>query len=399
MTHPYKSIHLAKEKDKRLKKGHQWIFSNELVPTDHPLEIGQIVRVFDAGNAFKGIGYYHPNSLIAVRMLSRRDVTIDASFFKSRLKMAVALRDNVIRDTDAYRLIYAESDGLPGLIVDRYGDGLVLQILSAGMEKQRNIIIDTLGELLKPAFLILRNDNLMREREGLQQEKQVIVGNDDDIKVPITENSVHYTIDLLNGHRTGFYLDQRDNRKLFQSFIPEGAKVLDAFCHYGGFAVHAALGGASEVIAIDNSESVLASAVETIRRNDQESTISTQLGDLFQLLPGMAKKRASFDVINLDPPNLATNRKSVGPALREYRKIHGAALEMLKPGGILATSTCSHHITREAFMESIQRACKDSRRHVQLLHNGAHPPDHPTLPEMPETEYLKFFIFRVTETD
>ena len=393
----YPTITLAKGKDKRIRHGHLWIFSNELLPMQNRPEPGEIVNVYSAENKYVGTGFYHPNSLIAVRLLTRKPAVIDRAFFEHRLKQAAASRENLRSETNAIRLVYAESDGLPGLIVDQYRDGIVLQVLSAGMEKQRNTVIEILTEILKPVFIVIRNDHLMREREGLTQQKELFTGDATDIPVTITENSVSYQIDPLEGHKTGFYIDQRDNRLLFRRFINKGDRVLDAFCHFGGFSIHAALAGAGEVLAVDDSDTVLEATRRNIHINNMEDIISTRKADLMKLLPRMAEEKKTFHAINLDPPNFATNRKSVGPALRGYRKIHRAALEMLEPGGILATSSCSHHITEDAFLESVQRACRDSGRRVQLLYRGGHPHDHPILPEMPETGYLKFFIFRVIE--
>ncbi len=398
--HNLPEVTLARGKDKRLRSGHLWIFSNELIPTAERPEPGEIVTVKTSDNRIAGIGFYHPNSLIAVRLLSRKPVAVDRGFIATRLQQAIRGRESLADATNAIRLVHAESDGLPGLIVDRYGDGLVLQILSAGMERQRDIVVDVLREMLQPRFIILRNDHLMREREGLTQEKQFLIGDASEIPVTITENSVTYLVDPLEGHKTGFYIDQRDHRMVFRRFVRPGDRVLDAFCHFGGFAMHAALAGAGEVLAIDDSDAVLDFTTKNIRQNGLEHIVSTRKTDLMKWLPeaaGSGKER--FNIINLDPPNFATNRKSVGPALRGYRKLHRAALELLEPGGILATSSCSHHITEDAFLESVTRAGRDSKRRVQILYKGGHALDHPVLPEMPETGYLKFFIFRVVDID
>ena len=396
----YPEVTIAKGKEKRLRNGHLWIFSNELLPSADRPDPGEIVAVKTSENRIAGVGFYHPNSLIAVRLLSRKPVTVDRAFFAGRLQRALESRQPLAEATNAVRLVHAESDGLPGLIVDRYGDGLVLQILSAGMEKQRDIVVDVLRELLDPRFIILRNDHHMREREGLAQEKEFLIGDESEIPVLITENSVSYLVDPLEGQKTGFYIDQRDHRMVFRRFVRSGDRVLDAFCHYGGFAMHAALAGAGEVLAIDDSETVLEFAVKNIQKNGLDQTVSTLKADLMKWLPDAAAGgKERFNVISLDPPNFATNRKSVGPALRGYRKLHRAALELLEPGGILATASCSHHITEEAFLDSVMRGCRDSRRRVQMVCRGGHAMDHPVLPEMPETGYLKFFIFRVVDID
>lgn len=399
-TPQYPEVILAKGKEKRLRNGHLWIFSNELTPSANRPGAGEIVAVKTSENRFSGVGFYHPNSLIAVRLLSRRSATIDRAFFTARLQRALQAREHLAETTEAVRLVYAESDGLPGLIVDRFAEGLVLQILSAGMDKQRDIVVDVLRELLDPHFLIMRNDHHMREREGLTQGKQFLMGGNTEMPVTVTENSLSYLVDPLDGQKTGFYIDQRDNRMVFRRFVRPGDRVLDAFCHSAGFAMHAALAGAGEVLAIDNSESVLEYASKNIRQNGLEHAVSTRKADLMKWLPDAAEGgKERFNVINLDPPNFAANRKSVGPALRGYRKLHRAALKMIEPGGILATASCSHHITEEAFLDSVARASRDSRRRVQMVCRSGHAPDHPVLPEMPETGYLKFFIFRVVDID
>ncbi len=399
MTHDQTALKLQKNKDKRIKNGHLWIFSNEIEPVKEQPDPGSVVTIHDTNNKFLGTGFYHPNSLIAVRILSKNRITVNAAFFQKRIQQAIDARKSILSHTNALRLIHAESDGLPGLIVDSYDNGLVLQILSAGMENHRNTIISVIKELINPRFIIVRNDHIMREREGLDQEKRIIAGDSNDIPLEINENSLRYIIDPLEGQKTGFYIDQRDNRLVFRKYVSKGDRVLDAFCHLGGFAINAAFAGASDVLAIDNSTPVIEQAMENFRINNAEQTITTRKADLLQYLPEMAKEKTRFDVINLDPPNFAVNRKSVGPALRGYRKIHRAALEMLNPGGILATSSCSHHITKEAFLESVTRACKDTGRRVHLVYQGSNPEDHPVLPEMPETEYLKFFIFRVIDIE
>ncbi|MBP3192042.1 class I SAM-dependent rRNA methyltransferase [Natronogracilivirga saccharolytica] len=393
----YPRVLLAKGKNKRLKSGHLWIFSNEIVHPEERPEPGTVVQVCEANGEHAGTGFYHPHSLIAIRLLSGQLLSVDAGFWKQRLGNAISARDSLAQSTNAMRLVHSESDGLPGLVVDKYAGGLVLQILSAGMEKQRNIIVDALKELLDPDFIVLRNDHAMRDREGLEQHTEVIHGEVNDLSVSITENSVMYRVDPVEGQKTGFYLDQRDNRVLFRHYISEGDRVLDGFCHYGGFALNAAQAGAKEVVAVDGVQSVCDAAQEHVRMNGLDEVISVQKADLMKKLPEWSAKGARFDAINLDPPNFATSKKSVGPALRAYRKIHRHALEMLQPGGILATSSCSHHITADAFLDSVRRACRDTGKRVQLLHEGGAAPDHPVLPEMPETGYLKFLIFRVVD--
>lgn len=393
----YPMVTLLRGREKRFKNGHQWIFSNELSPLENRPEPGDIVNLGNTAGKFLGVGFYHPHSLIAVRLLSRKPITVDQPFLDERITQAIRFRQKFLtKDSNAVRLVHAESDGLPGLIVDRYSNTLVLQILSAGMDRQRNIVISILKELVNPDRIILRNDHPMRKLESLNLEKETVFGPDNDIPLTITENSVKYLVDPLNGQKTGFYIDQRNNRMMFRKYINKGDRVLDAFCHSGGFALNAALAGAGEVLAVDDSGTVLEIANENFRINAFDHIITSIKADLMKLLPEMVQKKSQFDAINLDPPGFAANRKSVGAALRGYRKIHRAALDILAPGGILATSSCSHHITEEAFMETVQKAAMDTGKQVQLIYRGSNPPDHPVLPEMPETGYLKFLIFRRT---
>ena len=394
----YPLVTLLKGREKRFESGHQWIFSNELNPMDIRPEAGDIVNIGNTAGKILGVGFYHPHSLISVRLLSRKQIIVDEAFLEERISQAIQFRHKFLtKDNNAARLVHAESDGLPGLIVDRYANTLVLQILSAGMDRQRNIVISILKKLVNPDRIILRNDHPMRKLENLNLEKQIVFGTDNDIPLMITENSVHFLVDPLNGQKTGFYIDQRDNRMMFRKYINSGDRVLDAFCHSGGFALNAALAGAGEVLAVDDSGPVLEIARENYRINGFEHIITSRKADMMKLLPEMVQIKSRFDAINLDPPSFAANRKSVGAALRGYRKIHRAALTILTPGGILATSSCSHHITEDAFMETVQKAGRDTGKQVQLIYRGSNPPDHPILPEMPETGYLKFLIFRLTE--
>ncbi len=399
MTHSNKTIQLLKGKEKRIKDGHLWVFSNEIKPNEIVSEMGDVVRLMDANNNFLGTAFYHPNSLIALRVLSHQDTMIDESFFLRRLQKALSLRNKTIHNTDAYRLVHAESDMLPGLIVDCYNRGVVIQILSAGMEKQRHNVVNALKSLLNPIFIAFKNDHPMRQREGLTLYNELALGDKNDIPIEVTENSVRYSIDPFDSESTGMYLSQREHRKTLRQYITKGDRVLDAFCHHAGFAINAALGGASDVTAIDNSANAIEKARYMVELNQLQDSITTIQEDLKVSLPKMEKRKETFDVINLDPPDLALTRKNVGPALRQYRDFHGHAMKMLKPGGILATSCQSLHISRAAFMDSILRACKDVKREVQLLHRGENPADHPVKPEMPETDYLKFLVFQVNKPD
>lgn len=400
-------VKLLPGREKRLSSGHSWVFSNELESVSPVPPPGTVVTVQTSRGRLAGTGFYHPHSLIAVRLLSRTHVTVDHTFFEKRLSTAFELRARTVSGTNAVRLVHSESDQLPGLVIDRYGQVLCLQILSAGMEKQLPLLIDTLIKLQNPERIILRNDHHLREREGLTQGKKVVYhapGTDESSQeadsavtadITLFEHDLNYQMNPLEGQKTGFYIDQRDHRAMFSTFVREGDRVLDAFCYHGGFAMHAARAGASKVIAMDVAQSACDQTKANAALNHLQDRINVVQADVMQTLPAQTEATDKYDVINLDPPNFAPNRKSIGPALRAYRKLHKAAMRQLQAGGILSTASCSHHITREAFLDSVQRAANDTGNRVQMLFHGAHPPDHPVDPAMAETEYLKFFIFRI----
>lgn len=388
------SIYLRKHAERRLQAGHAWIFSNEIGEIRGTPERGEIVVVRKVDGHFLGRGFYNPHSLIAVRLLTRADEPVDAGFFRVRLERALALRELCYPAADALRLVHSESDGLPGLVVDRYADALCLQVNSAGMEGVLDIVVDQLKELLQPRIVVLRNESQLRTLEGLPLYKKVVHGPEQAPLVEIHEHGLTYAIDVLEGQKTGFFLDQRENRGLLRRFVRPGARVLDAFCNEGGFALNAAAAGAASVRAIDVSTAVLERARHNAHVNGFDGVVRFEQGDLTVALPKMAETQR-FDLINLDPPNFARSRKAVAPARRAYRNLHEAALTMLERGGVLATSCCSHHITEETFFATVTDAALRRGKLLMLLQRSGHPPDHPSLPSMPETAYLKFFVFAI----
>lgn len=417
IQHAKPVVQLLPGREKRLESGHSWIFSNELATVSPVPPPGSVVTVQTSRGRLAGTGFYHPHSLIAVRLLSRSSIHVDHAFFEERLATAFELREQTVTGTNAVRLVHSESDQLPGLVIDRYERVLCLQVVSAGMELQLPTLIDTLIKLQNPELIILRNDHHLREREGLPQTKGIVYNAHDaeasrhaiahadagalaqDVQqiaqITLQEHGLYYQINALEGQKTGFYIDQRDHRAMFAKFVREGDRVLDAFCYHGAFAMHAAKAGASEVTAMDVARPACDQARANVTLNHLQNKINVVQADVMQVLPAQSDTSDKLDVINLDPPNFAPNRKSVGPALRAYRKLHRAAIRQLRAGGILATATCSHHITGEAFLNTVQRAANDTGNRVQMLFRGAHPPDHPVDPAMAETEYLKFFIFRI----
>jgi len=343
---------------------------------------------------FLGIGFYNPHSLIAVRLLTKLDQPIDRNFFRNRLIQSIRGRRLVYPDADALRLVHSESDGLPGLIVDMYNRAVSIQVNSAGMEQHIDVIAELISELVEPDVVVLRNDSSLRSLEGLPIEQRVLSGDPEAVTQLIHEGSVKYRMDALHGQKTGFYLDQRENRIAFARFVNEGDHVFDAFCNEGGFALHAARAGAGRILAADQSADVIRRATANAHLNGVEAQIEFRQCDLMKDMLSILAEN-TFDAINLDPPNFTRSKKNVGAARQAYRRLHQAAIEHLKSGGILATASCSHHITEETFLESVQLAAERSGKTMKIVFRGSHPIDHPVLLGMPETEYLKFFIFQV----
>lgn len=392
-----KSIILKSKSGKRFKQGHPWIFSNELEkPEDRP-DAGDIVALRQRDGTFLAYGFYHPHSLIAFRALTGNEQEPDQQFFSELLDQAIQLRNRVYPDSNARRLVHSESDGLPGLIVDQFDNVLSIQVNSAGMESNIELILNLLSEKLSPAVIVMRNDSSLRKLEGLQQYTGIWNSDNADeqeVRAPITEYDINYEVDVIHGQKTGFFIDQRENRYAFRRFIEQGDRVLDAFCNDGGFALNAVVAGAAHVDAVDISGSALARAEKNAGINQLSDKIQFNKADVMKWLPGL-KPDQLYDVVNVDPPAFASNRKSIPVARKAYRKLHGSAMQVLKSGGILSTACCSHHISEEDFLDSIQQAAVRNGRQCQMLFRGGPPADHPVLLAMPESGYLKFHVFRV----
>jgi len=386
-----KTIILRKKEDRRIIAGHPWVFSNEIQETYGAPAAGDVVEVRNAGGKPLGVGFYHPHSLIAVRLLSRSVEEIDGAFLRNRLLQAAALRARLFPDSQVYRVVHGEADFLPGLIVDRFGEYLSVQTFACGMDLRLQLLCDLLEDLFHPAGIIERNDVPVRTLEGLPMRSGVLRGSAG--RTTYADNGIRFTVDLMSGQKTGFFLDQRLNRLLIREFSP-GARVLDCFCNDGGFALHAAHAGATGVLGVDSS----GEAIDRARANAQDNGLTAvqfEEKDVFTALAAMAGQSASYDVIVLDPPSFTRNRKSVPAAKKGYRDLHQLAFRVLSPGGILLTASCSHHILPETFVAVIQEAAVREGRSLQLLDWRGAAPDHPTLPGVPETGYLKFGVFRV----
>ena len=389
-----KSIILKSKSGKRFKQGHPWIFSNELEkPSDRP-GAGDIVALRQQDGTFLAYGFYHPHSLIAFRALTGNEQEPDQQLFSELLEQAIQLRNKVYPDANARRLVHSESDGLPGLIVDQFDNVLSVQVNSAGMESNLDLILNLLSKKLSPAVIVTRNDSSLRKLEGLAQFTGVWQSDEKEVRALITEYDINYEVDVIHGQKTGFFIDQRENRYAFRRFIEQGDRVLDAFCNDGGFALNAVVAGAGHVDAVDISESALVRAEKNADINQLSDRIQFNKADVMKWLPGL-KPEQLYDVVNIDPPAFASNRKSIPIARKAYRKLHGSAMQVLKAGGILSTACCSHHISEEDFLDSIQQAAVRNGRQCQILFRGGPPADHPVLLAMPESGYLKFHVLRV----
>ncbi|MFN0058814.1 MAG: class I SAM-dependent rRNA methyltransferase [Planctomycetota bacterium] len=385
-------------REKSVKYRHPWIFSGAIARIEGDAQDGDVVGVCDAGDALLARGLINRNSQIIVRLVSwRMEERITDDFFRARLDDAINARASIVESgtTNALRLVYSEADGLPGLIVDRYGDCLVLQIGALGLEQRRELIVNHLLERLKPRAIVYRAEDEYREKEGLTLPSAVIVGELPPDGVDLEEHGIRYRVDLMAGQKTGFYLDQRDNRRRIQGLCA-GAVVLDVFSHSGAFALSALKGGAQLVTQIESS----AAAIEFARRNFELNGYGALAQDIlcenaFESLRRFRDSGRSFDVILVDPPKLAPSRTHLDSALRAYKDINLLAIKLLKPGGRLVTFSCSGAVTAELFQEMLFHAALDARRDVQIIERLEQASDHPVLVTFPESRYLKGVVCRV----
>ncbi|MFH1998946.1 MAG: class I SAM-dependent rRNA methyltransferase [Planctomycetota bacterium] len=375
---------------KRLSKGHPWVFSDDLADTPE-MGKGEIVALHDSFGKFLGRGFYNPQSRIAFRLITRRDEPLTRDYWKNKLEIAIQYRDALDLDGTARRIIYSEADGFPGLIVDQYNDCLCLQILSLGMESLRNMLIDLLREAFSPSAMVARNDAPVRKLEGLSEEKGVIYGHLPE-ELMVRERDLLFHVNLLEGQKTGAYLDQRDNHLFLRSYA-EGRRVLDAFCYDGGFALHLMKAGAREVVAIDSSRLALEHVASNALLNNL-GTIETRKSNCFDALKAMARDGERFDLIVVDPPPFARRKSDLSSALRAYKEINLRAIQCLNPGGLLFTCCCSHGVSHDLFSSTIAEAAGRARRDLILLEERLQPPDHPILFNEPESLYLKGLLFR-----
>ncbi|MGH9869478.1 MAG: class I SAM-dependent rRNA methyltransferase [Candidatus Polarisedimenticolia bacterium] len=384
---------LNAREERRVVRGHRWVFSNEIAQVDGQAAGGSVVEVVRQDGRLVGLGHYNPHSLIAVRVLTDRREPIDRAFVGARLRRALRLRQRLYPESAAYRLVHGESDDLPGLIVDRYEDCVALQTLSLGMDQMKETVCDALEDVLKPRCILERNESQLREREGLPMRSGVLRGEAVDTVI-IREMDLQFEVRLREGHKTGFYFDQRENRQAMRRFA-SGARALDAFCHDGAFSLHLARAGAQGVLGLDIAGDAVEAARGNAARNGLGETCQFEAMDVGPALETLHASNERFDVIVLDPPSFTRTRKNVAAAKRGYEEVNRKAMRILRRGGILGTASCSFHITDETFLECVQEAAFRTQRVLRLLEWRSQAPDHPVLPSMPETRYLKFGIFEV----
>jgi 23S rRNA (cytosine1962-C5)-methyltransferase len=391
------TVVLKHGREKPLRQRHPWIFSGAIDTVD--ANPGDLVTVRSHSGEFLGRGYFNPRSQIAVRVLSWHEGdTIDADWWRARLQAAIDARAGLAayESLVAYRLVYAESDGLPGLIVDRYDDYLVMQSLSLGIEKVKPLLIDLLAELMQPKGIVERSDVDVRQKEGLEDVVGVVWGEAPPVPLVVREYGLEYPIDLLTGHKTGFYLDQRASRRWLLDQSLDGKAILNAFSYTGAFGACAAIRGASQIVNLDSSQAVLDAAHNTMALNSLEGVDTEYVtADVFDQLRVYREQGRTFDMIILDPPKFAHSTRDIDRAARGYKDINLLAFQLLKPGGLLITFSCSGLVSPDLFQKIVFAASIDADRQAQIIGWLGQGADHPVLLTFPEGQYLKGLICRV----
>lgn len=373
--------------------GHLWIYAGFIHAVRGQPVSGDLVDVVMPNGRFYARGLYNPDSKIRVRILTFHEEPITPAFWRERIAQAVRLRTRIAPETTAYRLIYGEADRLPGLIVDRYDDVLVMQTLSSGMDRRKEMLADLLCEATASVRVYLRNDAKSRSLEGLSPVTGFLRG-DGGTTIEVREGAARFLVDIARGQKTGWFCDQRENR-LAAARLTAGKRVLEVFCHTGAFGIQAALAGASHVEGLDVSEEALVLAREHARLNGVQERCSYRAADAFEELRRLEHTGTQFDVILLDPPAFARSKQAVPRALSGYKDINLLGIRLTKPEGIVVTSSCSHHVSDTDLWKAIGRAAQDAKRCVRLLEQRGQASDHPILATMPETRYLKCFIMQV----
>lgn len=385
------NIYLHRGREQRVLGGHPWVFRSDIEREDGAAD-GLPVRVLTSAGRFLAMAVYNPRSQISLRILSRRDEPIDGAFIRGRVRRALDYRRR-FADLNSCRLIFAESDGLPAVIADKFGDVIVLQILCLGMERFKGDIVDALAQELSPRGIYERNDVPVRELEGLTQQTGLLFGEVPD-RVEMQENGVRFLVDVKEGQKTGFFLDQKENRAAIAPFV-SGMRVLDCFTHTGSFALHAAHYGAAEVTGVDISEHACACALENARLNGVEDRVRFECANAFDFLRAHQTAKEQYDVVILDPPAFTKTRSAVEGALRGYKEINLRGMKLTRDGGFFITCSCSQHVTPDLFRGMLLEAQKDARVQLRQIEWRTQGRDHPILLASPETQYLKCGIFQV----
>lgn len=389
----YPTVRIQPGKDKRYRSGSPWLFSNELVMDDHAKAIGpgSLVRVMDGHGKTLGVAHFNPHSLIAARMLTRnKDAEIDKGFLVHRLKRALGLRDRLYPAPD-YRLIHAEGDGLPGLVIDRFGSAVSVQLNTAGMQEMQPLIVAALDEVIAPDCILLRNDAPVRQLEGLKQYVEVIKGSLPE-RLSLKENGLEFRAALGSGQKTGWYFDQRDNRLAAARFA-KNAHVLDLYAYGGGFGLMCLASGAQSAVCVDRSSSALELARESARVQGVADQLKTEEADSFAAIGSLIDAKRRFEVVIADPPPFVRSKKDLAAGLKGYRKLARGSAALVSEGGVLVIACCSHNVLPEIFRQEVWAGIKAAGRGGRLLDQRGASCDHPIHPGLPETAYLECLTF------
>jgi 23S rRNA (cytosine1962-C5)-methyltransferase len=389
-------LRLKRNEDRRLHAGHLWIFSNEVDTQQSPLvkfKAGELVRVMAHNDRALGLAYVNPQSLICARLLETWKIP-DAAWLEERMRAALRLREHMYQ-RPYYRLVYGESDGLPGLVVDRYGSACVVQIGTAGMELLKPQIQQALRKVLHCEALLFKNDSSAREMEGLPSYVEAAMGNFDELAA-VLEDGLEFQAPLAAGQKTGWFFDQAANRRALPNYVRKGSRILDVFSYVGAWGVRAAMSGAREVLCVDSSASALEIAAANAERNGVK--VATRRGDAFDVLEELVREGARFDVVIIDPPAFAKRKKDLPKALAAYKRLNQLAIQAVADDGILVSCSCSFHVSAEDLQEAIAKAARGADKHLQIIQMGGQAPDHPVHPAIPETRYLKAYFCRVSDS-
>ena len=393
-------VTLKKGEGRTIKAGGMWIYDNEVATIVGNFEDGDIVTVHDFDGYFMGYGFANRHSKIFIRLLSRKkDAVIDEAFIEERVRAAWNYRKETV-DTSSCRVIFGEADFLPGLVIDKFSDVLVVESLALGIDKWKLVIVDALKKVLAEDGIAIRgvyerSDAKVRLQEGMERYKGFI-GEPFDTKVEIVENGVRYMVDVEDGQKTGFFLDQKNNRAAIHRFC-KGKKVLDCFTHTGSFALNAGIAGAKEVLGVDASQLAVDQATENAALNNLQDTVRFQCADVFELLPELEAKGEKFDVVILDPPAFTKSRNSIKNAVKGYREINVRGLKLVSDGGFLVTCSCSHFMDPDLFAKTIREAANGAHKRLRQVEFRTQTCDHPILWAADQSYYLKFYIFQVVE--